>query len=226
MIPVGQAVPAARRASALVPLGIAVGLLGIVAAAVLWMAALRRDDDAVRGLARAPAGCTTTLEFDQAGRFYVFVETQGRIGDLGGSCANDNREYDLAESPVVELVLSGPEGEVTLADVSGPRYDSAGFVGVAERAFAVSAPGTYSLDVRANDEAAVVAVGRDVTEAGGALRMVSIGAGGVGAALGLLLVLLGLSRRPARGSSMPAPGGSVMPAPGGSWAPPAGPRYG
>ena len=49
--------------------------------------------DAVRSLARAPVGCTTTLVFDKPATFTVYAETKGKLGTLGGDCKANGSSY-------------------------------------------------------------------------------------------------------------------------------------
>src|SRR5690606_32562417 len=70
---------AAKGRSTATILGATLVVVGVVGALVLWWMDERRPGDAVDSFARAPVGCTTTLEFSQTGTFFVYEETGGAV---------------------------------------------------------------------------------------------------------------------------------------------------
>ena len=113
--------PSGRRNPVLLVVGIVVLVAGVVGGLILIISASSSTEDSVKKLARAPAGCTTTLQFDDAGTFLVFFERQGTISDLDGDCSNDGSfESDNDEVPDQTLTLvDADDNEVDIDDASG-----------------------------------------------------------------------------------------------------------
>ena len=159
---------------------LAVGALSLVLADVTRNAT-------VDGFARAPVGCTTTLDFDTAAVFTFFVETRGRTDDLGGDCAGNGITYDRGDDdpPRVELTLVRDDGgQMTLDDHRGTNYDTIDFAGTSVAQVTIDEPGTYRLTVASDDTDFAISVGRDP---GADVWLVQV----LGAALAVLLLALG-----------------------------------
>ena len=207
--------------------GIAAIAVGVAGAMVLWLVAGRRYDDAVAGLAPAPVGCETTLDFDRTGTFTFFVERRGEVDDIDGDCDNDDRDYDVDADDVerVTLTLLDPDGaEVDLDRSDGPTYDRNGSTGDGFRSVEIDDPGEYLLNVTSDQDEVVVRVGADPTDGVMALR---VGAGAsLLAGLGIGAVGLAQRGRSRRPTAAPAPPPSTpWPAGGhGAW-PPTAPPY-
>lgn len=200
-------------------LGVLVAVLGLVAGAVLFVFSGKEPERAVKGFARAPGGCRTTLDFDGSGTFTLFVETKGKVGDLSGDCEGADQTYDRNGEPDVDLTLIDEDDEeVDLDRVSEPSYDTGGFVGTAVRTFEVDSAGTYRLRVDSPDSDFAIAVGRDVNGSQGMLRLGALLAGIGGPLLGLLLWLLG--RRKRAPAVLAAPGAPAIPPTGTVYEPP------
>ena len=121
--------PTAGRRSGLVLLGVVLIVAAIVSTVALLLAASARYDRGVRNLARAPIGCTTTLQFDEGGTFVLYAETVGRIGALEGDCPNGSNEYRFegAGVPTVDLSLvNSSDGVVALEPDDSKDYDADG----------------------------------------------------------------------------------------------------
>ncbi|MEM9042383.1 MAG: hypothetical protein AAGD33_21055, partial [Actinomycetota bacterium] len=117
------------RATTLTATGIALIVAGLVGAVLLWLAAGQRADDAVDGLARAPVGCDTTLDFEDTGTFFVFVERVGSIPQTEGNCGASG-DFALDSTPSADIQLIGPDGDpVDVERRGGISYDRAGSVG-------------------------------------------------------------------------------------------------
>ncbi len=191
--------PVPKRRGGLLAIGIVVLVVGLVGAIGLWIAAGNRLDDAVTGLARAPVGCDTTLDFSETGDFLLFVETQGEIEGVRGDC-DVAGEYRVEgdEPPSVLLSMVDPDGEeVELTARSGPDYDAAGFVGTAVRTASITTTGDHVLRVESEPEAElfVVAVGKDPNDGVGLLRVGAVVAALVGLIVGIVCIVLGARRR-------------------------------
>jgi hypothetical protein len=74
--PPAAPVPTPGRTGAIAA-ALCVLLAGVIGGIVMLLLSGSRRDAAIDGLARAPIGCTTTLDFAKAGDFVVFVETRG-----------------------------------------------------------------------------------------------------------------------------------------------------
>lgn len=145
--------------------GLAVFVPTVLGGAVLANSASSARDDAVRGLARVPAGCEAVLRIDEPGRQHVYLEQSGALGPLPGDCHGRDRLFaaGVAE-PGVRLSLTSAGEELTLSRRSADGYDAAGQVGRLVRTFDVSEAGEYRLAVRSEHDV-VVAVGVDVQAA-------------------------------------------------------------
>jgi hypothetical protein len=193
--------------------------------------------DGVENLARAPIGCTTSLEFDSPGTFTIYVETKGEIGEVRGDCGNTDTsyEYDGRRLPDVELTLLDPDDdEIDLDDDESKDYEVGDYAGTSIFSVEIEDEGRYSLTVESDDEDFAIAIGKDPQGAAGPAAVAGVALLAVGGLLGLLLFILGLRRKkvagpynggsgggqPAFAGAPGAPVGYQQPAPG---FPPAGP---
>lgn len=207
--------PERRRSLLATVLALAIIAAGIVAAIVLFTAASRRYDDNVAGFARAPVGCDTTLGFDRAGEYVLYLETTGHIDELDGSCDLAD-SYDRASVglPRPTLVLRAADADdaddVDLAPTAGVDYDTGDFVGTAYRLADVPAAGDYVLTVDddSDPEPYAIAVGLDPAAGVAALRWAALGALLAGLVIGGAVFAIGARRR------QPPP-----PAPDDTWSP-------
>jgi hypothetical protein len=179
-------------------------LAGVIGGVVMLLLSGARRDSAIEGLARAPIGCTTTLDFAKAGEFVVFVETRGSIGAVRGDCPNANRSYDYqGQVPDVEVDLVDLDGAalVLTADRS-ISYDGTGSIGTSLGRFEIEQAGEYLLTATSDVSDVVVTIGKDPDEAA---SMLTVG-GYVAMAAGLLVggVMLAVAlRRPRSGAQGP-----------------------
>jgi hypothetical protein len=95
-------------------------------------------------------GCTTTLQFTKATTFTLYLESKGKVGDLGGDCASNGKAYDLGTATAPKVTLSlvdSKDAEVTLAAGGTRHYNEGGYTGQAIQQATITAPGTYRLTV-------------------------------------------------------------------------------
>lgn len=189
-----------RRRPGLVGLGLGLVVLAIVVfvtAAVLGYAAVERT---VKGFARAPVGCTTTVEFHRAATFTLFLETRGRFASLDGDCEASGGAYSRRDDdpPRLEVsVVADGGGTLALDDPSRDGYDVEGFVGSAYADIRVATPGTYRITVTGEAADVAIAIGGDPdTDAtwwwfGGFAGAAAL------AVLGVVLLIVGLVGRAA-----------------------------
>jgi hypothetical protein len=171
---------------------------GLVAGGVMFALSTKAVGDTVKKFARAPVGCTTTLQFEKKAVFTIYVETKGAALDVGGDCSGNGSSYDRAAgaAPTVSLsMVDAKDAAVTLADSSSFSYDTGDYRGAAVQQVTITEPGNYRLTVQSKDTDFAIAIGGD-PEAD-ARRMKYIGATAVAAGLllGVLLMLLGMRRR-------------------------------
>lgn len=171
------------------------GVLAIVAGVIggvgLWLTAGQRLDDAVAGMARAPVGCDTVLDFDTAGTYLLFVETEGELDEVRGDCDVDTEfERDEGDLPSVTLTMFGPDGsEVDLETDDGVSYETATSSGTSVDSVAIDAPGDHVLRVESDDADFVIAVGRNPNDGVLLLRVLAIGVAVAGIVIGVSLLV-------------------------------------
>ncbi|CAN5510998.1 hypothetical protein BH23ACT3_BH23ACT3_21200 [soil metagenome] len=184
-------------------LGAVVIVVALVGAVVMFLVGRSRIDQAVQGLARAPVGCDTTLEFSGTGTFVVFVETTGRIDQLDGGCdAPTTYDRRSAGVPAVTIEISGPASQdvaVTATDVEG--YDIAGFTGTPSGEVEIGEDGRYVVRVSSPDDDFAVAIGRDPDRAARPLWIAAVLMTMAGLVGGATLVVIGITR--SRRDSLP-----------------------
>lgn len=172
--------------------GIAIIVVGFVAAVVLWMTGSSVRDERITSLAPAPPGCRTTLDFDQTGTYYLFVEVKGDVGHIPGQCDGVEGTFEVSGDPDPSLRMLDIEGnDVALDEVNGPAYNGAGGSGRAVQRFDIESAGQYTLEVDSPDSDFVVRVGHDPNAGIGNWRLSSIGAAMVAIGMGLVLIVLG-----------------------------------
>jgi hypothetical protein len=190
-------------------------LAGLVGGGVLLTLAQSAEGRTVRRFARAPIGCTTTLQFDRGGVFTFYVETAGRTAPLGGDCTTAGKTFlHRGSAPTVSLELTDSSGApVALSNYQGQRYDASGFVGRSLAQASIPAAGTYRVAATADVADIGLAVGgsavayRNELVTWGAIALM------VGGVVGGALLTFGARRR------RPAPV-ELLPAVTPPWAPP------
>lgn len=196
-----------KRRKGLLFTGIAIAALGIGAGIVMVALSGSAKEKTVKKFARAPVGCTTTLEFDKAATFTIYIETKGAISSIDGDCAASGTTYRRgnADVPQVSLtLLNSADQESVLTATSSPNYAAGQFAGQAYQRVAITEPGTYRLTVTSDDTDFAIAVGGKPDADAKAMSLAGVGAATIGVVLGGLLILLGLRRKKSRPQ---APGG-------------------
>lgn len=184
-------------------------LAGVVGGIVMLVLSGTRREASVEGLARAPIGCTTTLDFAKSGSFVVFVETRGSIGAVRGDCPNANRTYEhqgQAPDMAVDLVDLDGAALVLTADRS-VSYDESGFAGSSIARFDIDQAGEYLLTATSDVTDVVVTIGKDPDEASSMLTVGGCVAMAAGLIVGGAMLALAL-RRPRGGGPQGSAGGA------------------
>ncbi len=201
--------------------GLALVIIGLGAGAALFALSGSTEESTVKKFARAPVGCTTTLQFDKRTTFTLYVETKGSVSDVGGDCAANGSSYDRGGDDLPDVSLSlvdGDDQEVDLTSASATKYSAGAFKGQALQAVKIDDPGTYRLTVTSDDTDFAIAIGGAPDADSSMMKSAGIGAAVAGVVLGGLLILLGRRKK----------GGPVAPAAAGNtWQPqqPTGPGY-
>ena len=225
--PFGASTPApAQRRKGLMWTGIAVAVLGIGAGVVLVALSGSAKEETIKKFARAPVGCTTTLEFDKAATFTLYIETKGTIASVDGDCEAGGTSYERgdADLPRVSLtLLNSADEEAALS--TAPRVDTSyaegDFAGQAYQTVDITEPGTYRLTVTSDDTDFAIAIGGKPDADSEAMSIAGGGAFLAGVLLGGLLFVLGLRKKktpPSAPTGAPAPW-QPTPAPVPGWQP-------
>jgi len=195
--------------------GLALIVLGLGAGAALIVLSSSNKEETVKKFARAPVGCTTTLEFDKATTFTLYLETKGAVNDVSGDCEGNGASYDRGQDdlPTVSLTLvDESDNELSLADGDGSSYSAGDYAGEAYKQVDIDTAGTYRLTVTSEDSDFAIAIGGDPDGDSGTLMIGGIAALVGGVVLGVVVLLLG---RRKKATPPQAPG--WQPAPQGGW---------
>jgi hypothetical protein len=214
-----------RSGRTLVIVGALVLVVTVITTAALLYVAQRRYDDAVRGLARAPVGCDTTLRFTDAGTFTLFVETEGSLDDVSGGCdapGTYRRESD--RPPRVQVQVFDPGGvERPLERTVSPPYSISGFVASAYRTVDIARTGDHVIRVASDADDIVISVGRHPDDAAYPAEQGAIAVAILGGLGGAALLVWGALRRRTDTDSEDDHGDPVLVAPELPRQPPLGP---
>lgn len=209
--PVAAPAPKGKRRKGLIVFGLILLVGGVLGGGAMVAKSISNYEDAVKSLARAPVGCTTTLVFDKPATFTVYAETKGKLGELSGDCEANGAEYDHPgdKLPKVSLTLVDSTGdEVDLQRGATASYDVGGYVGTAVRTMKIEQAGTYRLNVESDDADFAVAIGKNPKDDSEMLKTIGGAVALAGFILGLTFLLIGLRRRrpdaAAAGASDPA----------------------
>src|SRR3954468_17401563 len=187
-----------KRRKGLMITGLIVLLVGVLGGAAIIAKGMSNYKEAVKSLARAPVDCTTTLVFDKADSFTVYIETKGKLGELNGDCAATGNEYSHEgdKLPKVSLTLLNSAGEeVDMPAATGATYDVDGYVGQQTRSLEIFGPGTYRMNVASDEKDFAISIGKKPKDDNDLMMIIGGGLALAGLIVGLLLILLGLRRR-------------------------------
>ena len=209
-----------KRRKGMIILGLILMLGGFFGGAAMVYKSTSNYEAAVKGLARAPVGCTTTLVFDKPATFTIYIETKGKLGDLGGDCEANGSSYEHSGDKLpkvsLSLVTSSSGDELDLVRGTTASYDAAGYKGTGYRTVKIEEAGNYRLNVESDDSDFAVSIGKNPKADSEQLKTIggAVALGGV--VLGLILLLLGLRRRPVAAA---APTGAFPTGPMAPWTP-------
>lgn len=195
--------PAGKGGKGAMIAGFGLIVLGLIGGAALIVLSSSNKEETVKKFARAPVGCTTTLDFTSTGEFTVYLETKGSVADVEGDCASDGTSYDRADDSAPEVVLQlvdPSNNEVAMADGDGSSYSAGSYAGTAIHTVNIANAGAYQLTVSSADSDFAISVGGDPEGKSSQLKMGGIVVLAAGIVLGVLVLMLG--RR--RGGSQPS----------------------
>lgn len=202
--------PTPKRGRGALFAGLALLIVGLGAGAALFALSGSTEESTVKKFARAPVGCTTTLQFDKRTTFTLYVETKGSVSDVGGDCASNGSSYDRGDDDLPDVSLSlvdGDDQEVDLTSATALSYSAGAFKGQALQEVKIEDTGTYRLTVTSDDTDFAIAIGGAPDADSSLMKSAGIGAAVAGVVLGGLLILLG--RRKKGGPVSPAAAGST-----------------
>jgi hypothetical protein len=161
------------------------------------IASIFADQSTVSGFARAPVGCVTTIEVDEPVMLYVYVETRGRVDDIG-DCDNDDRSYEVEIESEIAVNFVDEAGD-TIPQIpidEEVSYDLPDYAGRAIGRVVVENGERYDVVVESNGLGPVVAIGQRIVpvESGLAIAGAIVVMVGV-VLLGVALVISAVSRR-------------------------------
>ncbi|MEY2580153.1 MAG: hypothetical protein QOE09_2 [Ilumatobacteraceae bacterium] len=187
-----------KRRKGLMIFGIILFLGGLLGGGAIVAKGMANYKDAVKSLARAPVGCTTTLVFDKPATYTVYIETKGKLGSLSGDCKTNGTQYNhaAAKLPKYSITLVDSNGkDVPLQRGVSASYDVDGYVGTAVRTVKIDKAGTYRLNVESDETDFAVAIGKNPKDDSDLLTLIGGAVALGGLVLGLLFFVLGLRRR-------------------------------
>lgn len=163
------------------------------------LASIFSDQASVSDFARTPVGCVTTIEVDDTATLYVYVETRGRIDDIG-DCSNDDRTYDIdGDAGVTVTVLDDAGRAVDLQPLAEMvSYDLPDFAGRAIARVSLDRTARYDVVVESDNLGPVVAIGERVVpiESGLAIAgAITVMVGGTVLIVALVIALVSRRRR-------------------------------
>lgn len=192
------------RRKGLLALGGIVLLGGLAAGIGIAGAGQSTYEKAVVNLARVPVGCDTEIEVEDSATFVVYVELAGEIGDLRGDCDNVDTDYERDDEPDVDIAIFDGDDEVDIERYDGTSYDVDGFVGTAVGRVELEEGESYVVRVQSDDDDFAVAIGRDPKGDADTAATIGVVVAGAGLLVGIVLIVLGLRRRPiAPGPGLP-----------------------
>jgi hypothetical protein len=216
---------------ALLGLGAIVLVGGLATGGVFFAKSSSATADTVAKFARAPLGCTTTLDFSKADTFTIYVETKGTNADVGGDCESSGKDFEHSGSdvPKVSMTLTDAKGnKIDMSTFTDFSYDTGTYKGASVSQVVIGEPGAYRLEVGSEATDLGVALGGDPDADANSMRLIAIGAAAGGLLVGGALMFLGRPRKgggvpvvtptpwqPAAPTAPPAP--SAPPAPFGGW---------
>jgi hypothetical protein len=234
--PVVAPAPKGKRRKGLIVLGLVLLVGGVLGGGAMVAKSASNYEDAVKSLARAPVGCTTTLVFDEPATYTIYIETKGTLGELSGDCEASGAAYDFPgdKLPKVALTLVDGNGdELELQRGVTASYDVGGYAGTAVRTVKIEQAGTYRLNVESDDSGFAISIGKNPKDDSELLKTIGGATALAGFVLGLTFLLIGLRRRrpetavaDVRSPVAPLPGWSPGPYPPAPTAPPAPPGFG
>lgn len=163
------------------------------------VASIFSDQSTVADFARTPVGCVTTIEADASATLYVYVETRGRVDDIG-DCTNDGRSYDVVQESEITVTILDATGEPIdqFPVLDEASYDLPDYAGRAIALVSVEGDERYDVVVESDGLGPVVAIGRRVVPVESGLAItgaIVVMVGGAVMVVALVLTVVGRRKR-------------------------------
>ena len=163
------------------------------------VASIFSDQSTVAEFARTPVGCVTTIEADESADLFVYVETRGRVDDIG-DCTNDGRSYDVELESEITVTILDATGEPIdqFPVVDEVSYDLPDFAGRAIALVRLENGESYDVVVESDGLGPVIAIGRRVVPVESGLAIagaIVVMVGGAVMVVALVLTVVGRRRR-------------------------------
>lgn len=163
------------------------------------VASIFSDQSTVADFARTPVGCVTTIEADASATLYVYVETRGRVDDIG-DCTNDGRSYDVVQESEITVTILDATGEPVdqFPVLDEASYDLPDYAGRAIALVRVEGDERYDVVVESDGLGPVVAIGRRVVPVESGLAItgaIVVMVGGAVMVVALVLTVVGRRKR-------------------------------
>ncbi|MEN9804108.1 MAG: hypothetical protein RIS41_955 [Actinomycetota bacterium] len=176
-----------------------VGVIVTAAGFGTVVASIFADQSTVADFARVPVGCVTTFEADASATLFVYVETRGRIDDIG-ECSNDDRTFDVEFDSEIVVNVSDASGQAVdqFPIFEVVSYDLPDYAGRAIGSLTVEEDRRYDVTVESESLGPVVAIGRRVVpnESGLAIAgAITVMVGGAVLVIALVIALVSRRRR-------------------------------
>jgi hypothetical protein len=207
----------------LIALGVVMILLGLAGGVALFLTGQSRHDSKVKSLATdsaALSGCITDLTFSKEGTFVLYYVYQGNVrvnGTNDGCAGTDTVKLSAAsKAPDMDVTLTNSDGDTLKlgAPSSTAAVHAGGVRAVPYKQVTIKTTGDYQLEITAADgvKRFALGVGPKIDKAD---PLVAILVGVGGAALGLIVIVIGGVRRTSarrRLTEIPPPGVTGYPA--------------
>ncbi len=173
-----------------------VGAVVVAAGFGTVIASIFRDQSTVSDFARTPVGCVTTFEAATTTNLYVYVESRGRIDDVG-DCSNDDRSYERADESTVSVTITDEDGrEIDQGPiVESVAYDLPDYAGTAIARLPVESGQRYRVLLESDDLGPVVAIGVRVVPVESTLAIIGAVIVMIGGAVLVIALVVGLVSR-------------------------------
>lgn len=175
--------------------GLILLVVSVLVGAVLVVLGVTRPGANVDGFARADFGCLTTLRFDTSGDYWIYlVDGDSGDGEQGG-CA------PTASGAATEVTVTSEGADIVLRRDSKFDVSIDGDDAESLYRFEVDTAGEYQVSAVTDRDGQSLAIGGDPYAGRTVMLVAGLAVGLLGAALGIVLLILGRKRSSTAGPS-------------------------